>query len=78
MKDIKKPYRKRRKGLSAKWLFILSTGFGGILGTFFWIFISRCGNEDCFFNYDPLPEIFIGGVIGAFLYVVIWGMTLDT
>lgn len=43
----------------------------------FLVFISRCGNEECFLNYDPLPEMFIGGVIGAFLYVIIWGMTSD-
>lgn len=78
MKDIKKPYRKKRKGLSAKWLFILSTALGIIAGVCFWIFISRCGNEECFFNYDPLPEMFIGGIIGAFLYFVIWGMTAET
>ena len=56
---------------------ILSTVLGIIAGTCFWIFISRCGNEECFLNYDPLPEMFIGGVIGAFLYVIIWGMTSD-
>lgn len=78
MKELKKPYSKNKKGLSAKWLFILSTGLGIIAGACFWIFVSRCGNEECFFNYDPLPEMFIGGIIGAFLYFVIWGMAADT
>ena len=69
MRKLKKPYSQNWRGLSAKWLFILSTVLGIIAGTCFWIFISRCGNEECFLNYDPLPEMFIGGVIGAFLYV---------
>ncbi|MFK2085894.1 hypothetical protein ACIXFK_13935 [Bacteroides fragilis] len=77
MKKTKKTYYKKRMALSAKWLFILSTVLGIIAGACFWIFVSRCGNEECFLNYDPLPEMFIGGVIGAFLYVIIWGMTSD-
>ena len=68
MRKLKKPYSQNWRGLSA---------LGIIAGTCFWIFISRCGNEECFLNYDPLPEMFIGGVIGAFLYVIIWGMTSD-
>lgn len=65
MRKLKKPYSQNWRGLSAKWLFILSTVLGIIAGTCFWIFISRCGNEECFLNYDPLPEMFIGGVIGV-------------
>ncbi|MBW9276479.1 hypothetical protein FDF36_01380 [Bacteroides fragilis] len=78
MKKLKRPYSKKWRGLSVKWMFILFTGLGITSGACFWIFISRCGNEDCFFNYDPLPEMFIGGVIGAFLYIFIWGMMSDT
>lgn len=48
MRKLKKPYSQNWRGLSAKWLFILSTVLGIIAGTCFWIFISRCGNEECF------------------------------
>ena len=44
----KKAIFSKWRGLSAKWLFILSTVLGIIAGTCFWIFISRCGNEECF------------------------------
>ena len=39
MRKLKKPYSQNWRGLSAKWLFILSTVLGIIAGTLFLVFL---------------------------------------
>lgn len=72
MKAIRKKVYKRQHLFPAKWVFILFVSLGVIAGACYWLFISQCGEQDCFYNYYPLPEMFIGGVLGSFVFLILW------
>lgn len=72
MKPIRKKVYKRQGFSPAKWVFILFVSLGVIAGACYWFFISQCGEQDCFYNYYPLPEMFIGGILGSFVFLILW------
>ena len=72
MKPIRKKVYKRQGFSPVKWVFILFVSLGVIAGACYWFFISQCGEQDCFYNYYPLPEMFIGGILGSFVFLILW------
>ncbi|WP_304248018.1 hypothetical protein [Parabacteroides gordonii] len=70
MKTVKGKCRKAHRGLSGKWILVISTSLGVVAGACFWFFLLRCGEQDCILNYFPLPEMFAGGMLGLFIPMI--------
>lgn len=71
--EREKAKRQKRKSGPPRWVVIASLSSGAVAGFCFWYFVSRCGSEDCFFNYYPLMEIVCSLLIFYALPHVIYG-----
>lgn len=72
MKPQRRKARHLQNGLSGKWILIIFISIGLIAGFCFWLFISRCKEDDCFYHFFPLVEMFVGGFIGTTVPLIQW------
>ncbi|RGV57848.1 hypothetical protein DWW00_20645 [Bacteroides fragilis] len=72
MKPARKKFCMSQNTFPPRQMFIIFACLGVIAGACYWFFVSQCGEQDCFYNYYPLPEMFIGGLLGAFLFFILW------